>query len=293
MDELIGRLEKSGVGCKMGIKFFGSFGYADDLKIISPSIRGLQKMLNICEIFGDEYDVTFNAKKTFGICYSNNECTDIRPIYLNGTVIKWQNNVKYLGNILSHDLSDAADIKFKKGSFIGAVNKLNYVFSSVDSFTKVKLLQTYCTSWYGCQSWQIRSQHVDQLNVEWRKAVRRTLALPARTRSSLLPALAGNKSFCQQHHSRVTNFIASMRKSKNESVEYIIKRAHTNTIGPLGKNIVYLNVFSSVDRDSPVSISSSRIDQIRELIRARDGLDQLNVLNRDEINDILNYLCTF
>ena len=52
MDELIGRLERSGVGCKMGNKFYGGFGYADDLKILCPSIGGLQKMLNICEAFG-------------------------------------------------------------------------------------------------------------------------------------------------------------------------------------------------------------------------------------------------
>ena len=155
MDELIGRLEKSGFGCYIGKQFYGSFGYADDLKVLCPSVFGLQKMIDICEEFGTEYDVLFNAKKTLGICYGNNTSTSIRPIYLNGEVIKWQNDVKYLGNILSHDLSDAADIRLKKGSFITSVNKLNYVFNAVDSLTKVKLLQTYCTAWYGCQSWQL------------------------------------------------------------------------------------------------------------------------------------------
>ena len=190
MDELIGRLERSSVGCKMGNKFYGSFGYADDLKILCPSIGGLQKMLDICETFGVEYDVLFNAKKTMGICYSNGNCTYIRPIYLNNTVIEWKKDVKYLGNMLSHDLSDAADIEFKKGSFIAAVNRLNCVFHNVDSFTRVRLLQTYCTAWYGCQSWQLRSPYINQLNIEWRKAVRRTLGLPTRTRSVLLPELA-------------------------------------------------------------------------------------------------------
>ena len=250
-------------------------------------------MLNICEIFGEEYDVMFNAKKTLGIYYRNNACSVIRPIYLNGTVIEWQDDVKYLGYILSYDLSDAADIKFKKGSFIAAVNKLNCVFNTVDSFTKVRLLQTYCTAWYGCQSWQLCSPHIDKLNVEWRKAVRRTLGFPARARSLLLPALAGSKSFHGQHNLRVTNFIETLKQSENESVDYIITRAHTNTTGPMGKNIVYLKVYSSGDRDPSVSLASSRIIHIRELIRTRDGLDHLGVLNRQELQDIIDYVSTY
>ena len=84
-----------------------------------------------------------------------------------------------------------------------------------------------------------------------------------------------------------------MKNSENIGVQYIINRAHTNTVGPLGKNILYLKMYSVADRDRSVAIESSRIDQIRELIRARDGLDQLSVLNSEEIQDILDYVCTY
>ena len=144
-----------------------------------------------------------------------------------------------------------------------------------------------------CQSWQLRSPYINQLNIEWRKAVRRTLGLPTRTRSVLLPELAGSRTFCEQHHSRVNRFIDSLKNSENIGVQYIINRAHTNTVGPLGKNILYLKMYSVADRDRSVAIESSRIDQIRELIRARDGLDQLSVLNSEEIQDILDYVCTY
>ena len=81
-----------------------------------------------------------------------------------------------------------------------------------------------------------------------------------------------------------------MKNSENIGVQYIINRAHTNTVGQLGKNILYLKMYSVADRDRSVAIESSRIDQIRELIRARDGLDQLSVLNSEEIQDILDYV---
>ena len=109
----------------------------------------------------------------------------------------------------------------------------------------------------------------------------------------LLPVLAGSRTFCEQHHSRVNRFIESLKNSENVSVQYVINRAHTNTVGPLGKNILYLKTHSKADRDRSVPLESSRIDQIRELIRARDGLDQLSVLNREEIQVILDYVCTY
>ena len=191
-------------------------------------------------------------------------------------------------------MSDAADVKCKKGSFIGAVNKLNYVFKNVDSLTKVNLLQTYCTAWYGCQSWQLGTAEVNVLDVEWRKAVRRTLGLPAMTRSALLPGLAGSRSFCQQHRSRVQRFLVSMENSKNEVVSYIIMRAQSNVIGPLGKNYAHLKISPAVDLTHPASRigSDPKIAHIHELIRMRDGLDQLDVLSHDEIVEILGWLCT-
>ena len=193
--------------------------------------------------------------------------------------------------MLSHDLSDAADIKLKKGSFIAAVNRLNYVFQSADSFIRIKLLQTYCTAWYGCQSWLLDSFDTNKLDIEWRKAVRRTLGLPARTRSALLPDLAGSRPFCQQHRSRVSKFLQTLKTCENKAVNFLYTRAQHNTIGPLGKNITYLKVCTPFDHGRPSDMLDSRITQIRELIRLRDGFDQLDVLNEQEVNEILEYVC--
>ncbi len=36
MDELILELKKSGLGCHAGYEYYGSLGYADDLKLLLP-----------------------------------------------------------------------------------------------------------------------------------------------------------------------------------------------------------------------------------------------------------------
>ena len=68
MVELLHYLSSSGVGCY--IVFCGSFGYADDVILLSPTLMSMNKLLNICERFAVEYDVLFNSKKNKLIVYN-------------------------------------------------------------------------------------------------------------------------------------------------------------------------------------------------------------------------------
>ena len=59
-DELIAKLPSSGYGCRISQHFVGALSYADDITLLSPSLQGLQYMVNICEEYGKEFHVTFN-----------------------------------------------------------------------------------------------------------------------------------------------------------------------------------------------------------------------------------------
>ena len=60
-DELIAKLARSGYGCRISQHFVGALSYADDITLLSPSLQGLQYMVNICEEYGKEFHVTFKA----------------------------------------------------------------------------------------------------------------------------------------------------------------------------------------------------------------------------------------
>ena len=89
-DELLKRLESSGMGCYIGHHFYRCVGYADDVKLLCPSINGLQTMINVCENFADEFDVMFNTTKTLCICYVSDNNATLRQVSLNGVKIPWQ-----------------------------------------------------------------------------------------------------------------------------------------------------------------------------------------------------------
>ena len=297
--ELLRRLRETDVGCHVGHMSYAAFGYADDLLLLSPSMHGLDILVKTSESFASEYGATFNAKKTECICFSKNACPLQRQVNVNGQHVKWKDKVKYLGIILTNDMCDDADIRAKRGEFIGSVNRLNAQFRVVPDQIRIRLLQTYCTAWYGCQTWLLNTTSVKGMNIEWKKAVRRTLNLPRTTRSKLVPLLAGNHSFQEQHERRWGALYVRMMHSENILVQYMARRSMYNVLGTFCTNRVVLRykfgmptnncVFNSLYMTCEEDIH--RANMIRELLQARDG--QLDIsMSPCEVRTLLEYVCT-
>ncbi len=62
IDELIYHIQKSGIGCFIGQEYYGCLGFADTFVLLCPSVKGLQRMVDLCAEFGLEFSVTYNAK---------------------------------------------------------------------------------------------------------------------------------------------------------------------------------------------------------------------------------------
>ena len=126
--------------------------YADDVTLMSPSIRGLKQMVDI--LFGNG---------------ESSEC----HLKLNGQPVTWVREVKHLGNIVTSDLTDARDCARKRSTFIGSVNKLlgsygNKIISRVMFFVN-------CFKYIVVPS---TVQNYGVVTLEWNKAMRRILRIP-------------------------------------------------------------------------------------------------------------------
>ena len=62
-DEPIYRLRNTGMGRYTRHINYGLCGYVDEIHMLSPSITGLQKLVNASEEFRKWYDVSFNAMR--------------------------------------------------------------------------------------------------------------------------------------------------------------------------------------------------------------------------------------
>ncbi len=127
MDQLIKKLKASGTGCHIGHEYLRCLGHADDPKLVCLGIKGLQKIISICEKFGEKYIVKYNEKKSICISFDrakdrNSYFNDNVNIILNGSRMKCANSVKDLGNYIAYDLSESEEIRHKKTDFIWRAN---------------------------------------------------------------------------------------------------------------------------------------------------------------------------
>ena len=82
-DELLKRIERTGIGCHIGHHFYGGLGYADDVVWISPTVCGLQLLISTCEKFATEHNVTFNSRKTVCTYFGSRNIIACRQVSLN------------------------------------------------------------------------------------------------------------------------------------------------------------------------------------------------------------------
>ena len=70
IDDLSVKLNCVKAGCFLGNSRLNHIIYADDLCCFSPSLDGLQDLLNVCSNYAVEHDITFNCSKSVGVNFS-------------------------------------------------------------------------------------------------------------------------------------------------------------------------------------------------------------------------------
>jgi hypothetical protein len=221
MDALLKRLEDEGYGCWIGNHYFGSMGYADDLKLISPTIQGLKMMNSICEDFGYEYGVQYNPTKTVCILYARNNITEKPTIKLCGTELKWVDTVKHLGNYLDCRLREKTEIVRKNGDLVQRVNNLLVSLGRVPDEVVKKVFNTQCAHFYGAAAWNFNDNSVREFQVMWNRCVRRILKRPYATHTRFLPLIMEISSATDQIYGRFIKMCRAMEKSENCSEFFI------------------------------------------------------------------------
>ena len=128
MDELLLRLKANNIGCCIGNKYLGGLGYADDLTLLCPSVKGLQEMLKTCELYGDEYGTQYNPTKSVCVLFQRGDRIKPPDIHLAQRKLQWVSSVKHLGNWITSDLSEQKEINVKKADMIYRVNTVSANF---------------------------------------------------------------------------------------------------------------------------------------------------------------------
>ncbi len=97
-------------------------GYADDIKLLCPSLNGIQQMVDMCVDYADEYNIKFNGSKSRMLLFKGRQSKDSqRMLIIDGVIILCSESVSDLGNNVSTNDKDSI-AKSAKASFWRSFN---------------------------------------------------------------------------------------------------------------------------------------------------------------------------
>ncbi|XP_045445947.1 uncharacterized protein LOC123654026 [Melitaea cinxia] len=149
--------------------------------LLSPSIGGLRKLLEICESYARAHGLVYNAKKSKILVFKagNRLPGHVPTITLNGAAFSRVNKFKYLGTIITADLNDDDDIERERRALAVRSNMLARRFARGTTGVKITLFRAFCQSFYSGGLWVSYTRRAyNALRVQYNNAFRVLLRLP-------------------------------------------------------------------------------------------------------------------
>ena len=143
VDDLILKMKDLKIGCYLCDLFAAIIMYADDMLILSPTVRGLQTLLLSCQEYCDFWDIKLNPKKS-RIMYFGKGYVNLCQVKLNDRPLELVSTWKYLGvDVKSgRDFSFTCENSIKK--FYRCANAILRIGGQARELALLKLVESHC-----------------------------------------------------------------------------------------------------------------------------------------------------
>ena len=112
-----------------------------------------------------------------------------------------------MGHLINDSLDDNNDIAVRCNILCGQINNVICYFANLDAVKKLKLFNTYCSSFYGSVLLDLESPAIQDVCIAWLKGLRRVCGLPFSTHCDLLPLICCSISIFDELFRRTAQFI--------------------------------------------------------------------------------------
>ena len=158
LDELLCKLKETGRGAKVGGQYVGGLAYADDIVLLSPTVSGLQSMLDVCGGFAEDNFMKFNVQKCSVTVFSRKSVTTDLYLRLCGHTVPVTNQFTHLGTLFKGDRDISSSVKARMAKFYGAANavvgRMGLLCREEKIWKKVMMRQLLPVLWNRNQEWQ-------------------------------------------------------------------------------------------------------------------------------------------
>ena len=309
---LFERLRSRRSGCWMGSTYLGIFGYADDNFLLAPSRDALQNMLDTCDEYAKEHNLRFSTNvipaksKTKCLAFLRKPRM-IPPMKLCGDDLPWVEKGKHLGSLVENKIDGMKkDNLIKRANYIQKNNELNQEFFFANPHTKFSVNMIYNSHFSGSSLWNLFSREMQMLENSWNTSFRIMYNLPLQTHRYFVESISGKphaRNMIMKRYLRFCELILKSSKVALKKVYLMIRRNVRSVTGNnlrklmflVGKNDIGDLCPGDIDgiKYAPVPNDAEwRIDILNELIDVKYGNSSIGILNKEEIDDIIELVCS-
>lgn len=228
IDDLIVALSSRRIGCRINDVTINNISYADDMVLLSPTVRALNELLGMCEEYARSHGLTYNVKKSEYLVFKavGGKCPDNVPsIKLNGVQLQRVHKFKYLGHFVTDDLKDQCDIERERRAMAVRCNMLIRRFARCSREAKITLFKAYCQVFYTCSLWTSYTQKtISALRVQYNNGFRMLMGLPRFCSASGMFAQARTDDFFAIMRKRAASLMSRLRASSNSILKTVAER---------------------------------------------------------------------
>lgn len=143
IDDLVRILSEAGIGCHIRGLFLSILLYADDMCLVAPSLKGLQRLLIMTETYCKDWDICLNSKKSKNMVFGKIP-QNPPELILDGKGLEWVNSWLYLGVTLSSSKKYNCCIDAKVKSFYRSANAILRIDGYSNELVMLQLLESHC-----------------------------------------------------------------------------------------------------------------------------------------------------
>ena len=183
--------------------------------------------------------------KTKCLIFSSKKCrieqNVIPSFFINESVIESVKQWPHFGHLLDVNGSDSAEILLKRNATCKQINSVLCLFAKRDTFVKIRLLQAFCFSFYGCVLWDLLNHSIDDFCICVRKGLKRAWSLPANAHSILVGIISCMVPVHMKIQRHTLLFIIKCLKCDSFLVNYVTKYGvyYGRMYSPIGRNPLF------------------------------------------------------
>ena len=310
-ENLFALLKQRRSGCWVQGSYHGIFGYSDDNWLLAPSLNALQDMLHTCEQYAASHNLNFSTDPNPNRCKTKlmaflRKQRDLPNLKLCGIPLPWVNSLKHLGNTISNQLDgNQMNIKVKAAKLIDKNNSICQEFYFAHPDTKFFLNNLYNNHFSGSQLWKLGNKEYEKLIGTYKRSIKIMYDLSWQTHRYFMEPLTGRPHVSRILKSRFLSFVNMIEKSNKPALRNLLSLVQNDVRTITGFNL--RTIMISAGHSSINDLKSSKPEQdyckipeaelwrvgiLKELIDVRCNQLDVPAFEKQEINDILHYICT-